>query len=441
MACTQTPSLLFLVALVAGSVSAWSQVSAQQADTVLLKGKVIDEQVVDPQGQRIAGALVRACYLKDSRKAKSLRPLITAADGTFKFDRSPSKLLLEAITPDGLVGFARASENDTDIEVHVGAAAAAKGRLLGKNGKPITAGYVRYGVRIPEEESMSGFMVFSGGAALLDSEGRFMLTGLAPGEEYVLQFTPPGDPFKVRSTRLGTFVPTAAETATLPNSTCEDTSELPEQPGAEELGRFRNRHQQIEKYITRSARGTDFDLIVQRRIESGSPETLPRIVADCLLRVPGVKPRNDELIESILVDVATFGEDDSFNSLVIGCNPGSALFKRLTFQPGSREFTWGDKLTVQLGSELASKLRKKVGDEIQLYGEKFKIVGIYDSPLAEEAAGLIVPLRELQSLHAPGEITVAFVSSTDPKDREALLQLQRRIELFQPGVEVLRARP
>ena len=94
-----------------------------------------------------------------------------------------------------------------------------------------------------------------------------------------------------------------------------------------------------------------------------------------------------------------------------------------------------------IGVELARKLDKKLGDPIELYGKPFQIVGVYESPLAAENNGLIVPIRQMQQLSDhPGEATGFFVSAERPTDDAGLEALRQRLEAVQPGLQVTTAK-
>jgi putative ABC transport system permease protein len=94
-----------------------------------------------------------------------------------------------------------------------------------------------------------------------------------------------------------------------------------------------------------------------------------------------------------------------------------------------------------IGTELAKKLNKKVGDDIDLFGNKFHVIGIYESPNSKESNSLIISLMDLQSLTGQFREVGGFaVAAERPMDEEGFEKLRHRIEAVQPGLEVTRVR-
>jgi putative ABC transport system permease protein len=92
-----------------------------------------------------------------------------------------------------------------------------------------------------------------------------------------------------------------------------------------------------------------------------------------------------------------------------------------------------------IGRVLAMNLKKQIGDEVDLFEEPFKIVGIYESPIVFENAGVLVLQEELQRLqHRPNEVAGFTVTAKRPIDDAGLEKLRKEIEALQPGLEVKR---
>jgi putative ABC transport system permease protein len=85
-------------------------------------------------------------------------------------------------------------------------------------------------------------------------------------------------------------------------------------------------------------------------------------------------------------------------------------------------------------------LKKKVGDTINVSGEAFKVVGIYESDSLFENGGLVVPLVELQRLMGREGDVSGFVVSAEKPDRRSVEELAKRIEKSIPGVAAVPAR-
>ncbi|MBI2901675.1 MAG: ABC transporter permease [Planctomycetes bacterium] len=82
-----------------------------------------------------------------------------------------------------------------------------------------------------------------------------------------------------------------------------------------------------------------------------------------------------------------------------------------------------------LGSEAAQKLKKNVGDEIELFDrKKFRVVGIYTVGTVWENVGAVVHLRVVQQKLRMGDsIQLAFIYLKDPATRERTkAEIERR---------------
>jgi putative ABC transport system permease protein len=73
-------------------------------------------------------------------------------------------------------------------------------------------------------------------------------------------------------------------------------------------------------------------------------------------------------------------------------------FDALNILPPGRDLEPTDKQAVLLGKTLAGNLDKKVGDEVEIEGKNFKVIGIYESGNIIEDRKAIMSLRDLQSL-------------------------------------------
>lgn len=176
------------------------------------------------------------------------------------------------------------------------------------------------------------------------------------------------------------------------------------------------------------------DLVVVRagvdRLTSNLPESLgPTIAA-----VPGVR----QTVGS-LTDVVSFEEANLVTVLVNGWRPGSLLFRGLRMRSG-RPFRDDERRPAMLGRVLAMNLRKTAGDEVEISGETFQVVGVYESDSLFENGGVIVPLRELQRMMGREGHVSGFVVSAEAPDRASVEALARRIEKAVPNVAAVPAR-
>ena len=93
-----------------------------------------------------------------------------------------------------------------------------------------------------------------------------------------------------------------------------------------------------------------------------------------------------------------------------------------------------------LGRILALNLGKKVGDDLDIAGEAFRVIGVYESNSLFESGALIVPLATLQRMMGrEGQVT-GFVIQSRSADPGAIADLRKRIEAEIAGVAATPAR-
>jgi putative ABC transport system permease protein len=178
------------------------------------------------------------------------------------------------------------------------------------------------------------------------------------------------------------------------------------------------------------------DLIVVRAGESNHlSSSLAASAAERLMRVPGVNG-----VASSLLDSVSFEDANLVSVLINGWEPGSLLFRGIRILQG-RPLTAQDRRAALLGRILALNLNKKVGDTLQVAGESFNVIGIFESESLFENGGLIVPLKELQKMMGrEGQVTGFVVAVDRPGDRKTIEEVRIRIEHEIPGVAAAPAR-
>jgi putative ABC transport system permease protein len=100
-----------------------------------------------------------------------------------------------------------------------------------------------------------------------------------------------------------------------------------------------------------------------------------------------------------------------------------------------------DGRSILLGTVLAQDLGKTTGQMVEVVeGERYQVVGIYESFNFLENRSIIMPLRQLQSLmDREGEVT-AFVVKSERSDRASLEELRRKIVALAPHLEAVPTR-
>jgi putative ABC transport system permease protein len=177
------------------------------------------------------------------------------------------------------------------------------------------------------------------------------------------------------------------------------------------------------------------DLVV---VHAGSSNqlssSLDEKMADRLRQVSGVAD-----VAPSLVDTVGFEEKNLVSVLVNGWTPGSILFRGLRVLDG-RSLVPGDEKSVMLGRVLTMTLGKKAGDRLQIAGETFDVVGVFESDSWFENGGLLMPLKTLQKMMGrEGQVT-GFLIQANKSDIRSIAELRKRIESTIAGVAATPAR-
>ncbi|HET6883684.1 MAG TPA: ABC transporter permease [Pirellulales bacterium] len=175
------------------------------------------------------------------------------------------------------------------------------------------------------------------------------------------------------------------------------------------------------------------DLVVQRsgRTQQLGNEMDERFV-NRIRELPGVHQ-----VIGGLIDVVSFEQADLFVVIVNGWPADSPVYDEVKMQSG-RRLSDADDDDVILGRVLAGNLGKHVGDTVELYGQPFNVVGIFESSSVYENGSAVVLLSVLQKLtDRPHEVSGITVQADPGSDQEAVDDLKRRIEALDPNLSVL----
>lgn len=179
------------------------------------------------------------------------------------------------------------------------------------------------------------------------------------------------------------------------------------------------------------SRGIDL-IVVRAGISDQLSSNLDADLALKLAAIPGVRQ-----ISPSLMDAVSFEEANLVSVLASGWEPDGLLVAGLKIIAG-RPLRPSDRGNILLGRVLALNLDKSVGDEIDVAGEPFHIVGVYESPSLFENGGLVIPISELQHMMGrEGQVT-GFVIVADPGVDPATLG--RTIEKKLSGIAAMPAR-
>ena len=179
------------------------------------------------------------------------------------------------------------------------------------------------------------------------------------------------------------------------------------------------------------------DLVVLKAgVSDRLTSNLDQAVGESLRQIPGVRD-----VAGSLMDVISFEdpEPNLLSVLVNGWEPKSLLFRGIRLKSG-RSLEPGDGKVAMLGRVLAMNLNKKVGDPLNITGQKFRVIGIFESDSLFENGGLIMPLAELQRRMGREGSYSGFVVVGTSSDRRLVEALGNRIEAEIPGVAAVPAR-
>ena len=141
-------------------------------------------------------------------------------------------------------------------------------------------------------------------------------------------------------------------------------------------------------------------------------------VADQIRAIPGVTH-----VEWSLVELTSFEEPVPLPIVPIQGRPAGHVMNRDLQALDGRKLTDEDTRAALLGEELAKQLGKKVGDDVDVFGTPFKVVGVVRSLNVFEDGSIFVPLAELQKVTGyEGLVTGFSVMVEDGPDKEATVQ-------------------
>lgn len=181
--------------------------------------------------------------------------------------------------------------------------------------------------------------------------------------------------------------------------------------------------------------GKGIDLVVVRAgISNQLSSTLDQKLGQTLRQTEGVAS-----VAPSLMDTVSFEQANIASALINGWEGGSLLFRGSRVLEG-REFRGEEGRVAMLGRVLALNLGKHVGDALDVAGEPFQVVGIYESDSLFESGAMVVPLKTLQRMMGrEGQVT-GFVIQGTSSDPKAIAALRSRIEAEIPGVAATPAR-
>jgi putative ABC transport system permease protein len=182
-------------------------------------------------------------------------------------------------------------------------------------------------------------------------------------------------------------------------------------------------------------RSKGIDMVIVRAGSSNQlASSLDVRLADRLRQIDGVAD-----VAPSLMDTVAFEDKNLASVLVEGWEPESLMFRGIRLLSG-RPLRRGDDRAVLLGRVLALNLGKMVGDLLDVAGESFRVVGIFESDSLFENGALIMPLTTLQKMMGREGQATGLVVAAKSSDPAYLDGLRRGIEQAIPGVAATPAR-
>lgn len=171
-------------------------------------------------------------------------------------------------------------------------------------------------------------------------------------------------------------------------------------------------------------RGVDL-VVVRAGVANRSTSTLDESAAKLLRALPEVGKVAPALSEKV-----SFEAGSMVSVPVNGWSPDSFAFDSLTIVQG-RKLQSGDKHAVILGKELASRLKKAIGDTVEIESTQFTVAGIYESANMLDNNAAVISLRDLQELmERSGQVSefqVALAKDV-PNKKAAIVAVRDAIE-------------
>ena len=178
----------------------------------------------------------------------------------------------------------------------------------------------------------------------------------------------------------------------------------------------------VHENVQRSFDEHGTDLTVKRRgIAEPFGGTIPEQLIPEIAKIPGVAAVAGQLITFAATD-----NDDSV--LAAGWTPGSFYWDNVPLKAG-RVPGPGERKVALVGYDIARALGKKVGDDITLLGDKFRIVGLTDYHSIINRNQVIVNLADLQELSfRAGAVTFLSIKLEHPADQAEADRVAAAIE-------------
>ena len=147
---------------------------------------------------------------------------------------------------------------------------------------------------------------------------------------------------------------------------------------------------------------------------------IPERTTERVAALPGIARVSGEMV--------TFAMTETNAVLTLGWPDGSYLWQKVPLREG-RVPAAGERHVVVLGDTAAATLGKKLGDEMELIDQRFRVVGIASYTTVVNRGLVLVPLADLQEAsYRPQQVTIIHVNVEHASGRGELGRVRNAIE-------------
>lgn len=177
------------------------------------------------------------------------------------------------------------------------------------------------------------------------------------------------------------------------------------------------------------SRGVDL-VVLRAGVAQRLNSSLNQSIGDRLSRLKHVKA-----VAPSLTDMVSFDDTSFIGVPVHGWPADSFAFSNFHVIDG-RQIQADDTGKVMLGDKLASELKKKVGETLDIEGTPFEVIAVYDSSNMFDKTSAVVPIADLQKLmDRPEQVSEFQIAVTSPTEQrsDAIDELRQEIQALKDG--------
>jgi ABC-type antimicrobial peptide transport system permease subunit len=171
----------------------------------------------------------------------------------------------------------------------------------------------------------------------------------------------------------------------------------------------------ISTEMTRMLAGSDVEIVIrQADIADTSLSAIDERVADRIAGLPEVYS-----VSGMVMNAVMLPETGGF-LILMGYAPNEYAIQSFNIIEG-QPLTSNHQII--LGSVVAEANQKEVGETMDISGQRFKIVGIFENGVGLEDMSGVITLRDAQAFAGrPRKVTMLMVDLTDPRETTALVE-------------------